>query len=511
MGIRRRRLSLLLLLLLLLCCSCRDPAAVTWLIPGADGAVQVGFNWGVKAFHPLPPDVVVRLLRDNGVTKVKLFEAEPQALRALGKSGIQVMVGVPNDLLQPMASSVSSAVNWVVQNVSSYISKHGVDIRYVAVGNEPFLTTYKGMYQETTFPALQNIQAALIKAGLSRQVKVTVPLNADVYQSESGLPSGGDFRPDIRPLMLSIVRFLLDNGAPLTINIYPFLSLYADPNFPLDYAFFDGVSSPVVDGSVQYTNVFEANYDTLIWALEKNGFSTLPVIVGEIGWPTDGDSHGTVENARRFNQGLMNRIMRGQGTPKRPSTPPDTYLFGLLDEDAKSIDPGDFERHWGVFYYDGRLKYQLKLDAGRDQLVPARGVRYMRNQWCVLSPAASIDNPEVSMSMDYACGFADCTSLGSGSSCNGLDARGKISYAFNQYYQAASQAIGACNFQNLSVSTTADPSQGQCLFQIAIDTGTHESAPSSSGASRSSSTALFFQAHPAAVLVASLLSLLLLT
>lgn len=101
------------------------------------------------------------------------------------------------------------------------------------MGNEPFLKTYRDTYLQTTLPALQNIQAALIKAGLGRQVKVTIPLNADVYQTDSsGVPSAGNFRSDIRNLMISIITFLSNNGAPLTINIYPFLSLYADPNFP---------------------------------------------------------------------------------------------------------------------------------------------------------------------------------------------------------------------------------------------------------------------------------------
>ncbi|KAK0572065.1 hypothetical protein LWI29_025614 [Acer saccharum] len=158
-------------------------------------------------------------MKDNGFNKVKLFEADPGALKALGRSGIQVMIGIPNELLAPIASSVS-------------VAPHGSNKTYVAVGNEPFLTAYGDKFLNTTFPALQNIQAALIKAGLGRQVKATVPLNADVYQSaDSGLPSTGDFRGDIHDLMTSLVKFLSDNGAPLTINIYPFLSLYADPNF----------------------------------------------------------------------------------------------------------------------------------------------------------------------------------------------------------------------------------------------------------------------------------------
>ncbi|THU45233.1 hypothetical protein C4D60_Mb02t15690 [Musa balbisiana] len=458
-------------------------AAIFWLLlllyPFHEAllASALGCNWGTRSSHPLPGDIVVRLLKDNGFDKVKLFEADPKALRALGRSGIEVMVGIPNEFLAPLASSVAVAEQWVTQNVSAYISRYGVNITHVAVGNEPFLKTYKGMFQRTTFPALQNIQAALIKAGLGRQVKATVPLNADVYQTSNQLPSGGDFRPDIRDLMIAIIKFLQDNGGTLTINIYPFLSLYADPNFPIDYAFFSGSAAPVVDGSITYSNVFEANYDTLIWALEKNGFGSMPVIVGEIGWPTDGNTNANLDYARKFNQGLLNRIMKRQGTPKRP-TPPDIYLFGLIDEDAKSIQPGNFERHWGIFYYDGTVKYPLVLENGQD-LVPAKGIKYLSKQWCVLSPETSITDPRVAGSVNYACQYADCTSLGYGSSCNELDARSNISYALNQFYQVADQQKGACSFANLSVITNTDPSQGRCKFEIMIDVGKHEKSVNS--------------------------------
>ncbi|WOL12462.1 hypothetical protein Cni_G21229 [Canna indica] len=435
-------------------------------------ADALGCNWGTRSSHPLPADIVVRLLKDNGFNKVKLFEAEPDALRALGRTGIEVMVGIPNEMLTPLAGSVSVAEQWVTQNISAYVSRYGANITHVAVGNEPFLKTYKGMFQSTTFPALQNIQAALIKAGLARQVKVTVPLNADVYQSSNGLPSGGDFRSDIQDLMVSIVKFLQDNGGTLTINIYPFLSLYADTNFPIDYAFFSGGAAPVVDGPISYSNVFEANYDTLIWALERNGFGSMPVIVGEIGWPTDGDPNANMEYARKFNQGLLDRITKGQGTPKRPN-PPDIYFFGLIDEDAKSIQPGNFERHWGIFNYDGSVKYSLVMENGKG-LVPAKGVKYLDKQWCVLSPGASLNDPEIGDSVGYACQYADCTSLGYGSSCNGLDARSNISYALNQFYQVADQQKGACNFSDLSMITTTDPSQGGCRFEIMIDVRKHD-------------------------------------
>lgn len=428
----------------------------------------IGANWGTQLSHPLPPETVVRLLRDNGIQKVKLFDADYGALRALGKSGIEVMVGIPNDMLLIMASSMKAAEKWVSKNVSTHITSNNVNIRYVAVGNEPFLQTYNGSFLKSTFPALQNVQSALIKAGLSNQVKVTVPLNADVYESSSSLPSGGDFRADIHDLMLAIVKFLSDNGAPFTVNIYPFISLYTDDNFPVEYAFFDEKATPINDGGTTYYNMFDANYDTLVWALQKNGFGNLPIIVGEIGWPTDGDRNANLVYAERFNQGFMSHISGGKGTPMRPG-PVDVYLFSLIDEDAKSIDPGNFERHWGIFKYDGSAKYPLNLGTTNSgSLVPARNVHYLDRKWCVMKPSANLDDTQVATSVSYACGLADCTSLGYGTTCGNLDGRGNVSYALNSYYQIHNQLDGACKFPNVSMITKSDPSVGTCVFGIMI-------------------------------------------
>lgn len=451
------------------------------MVVGVNGN-SLGANWGTQATHPLPAHIVVQMLKDNGFQKVKLFEADPSALKALGKTGIEVMVGIPNDLLAFLSSDVSAAENWVAHNLSSYVTSYGVNVRYVAVGNEQFLRTLNGTYNAVTFPALQNIQSALVKAGLASEVKATIPLNADVYQSSTGLPSGGDFRPDIHDLMLQIIQFLSDNGSPVTINIYPFISLYDDPNFPTDYAFFDGFSSPLNDNGKTYSNVFDANYDTLVWSLQKNGFGNLSIIVGEIGWPTDGDKNANPTNAQRFNQGFINHVSAGKGTPMRPSGPIDAYLFSLIDEDAKSIQPGNFERHWGIFYYDGTPKYQLNLGLTQTNfLVQAKGVQYLARKWCVMNPSANLNDPQVAPSVSYACASADCTSLGYGTSCSNLDAAGNVSYAFNSYYQQQNQLDSACRFpDSLSVITTEDPSSGTCRFIIQIKTDTRSVAGSGS-------------------------------
>ncbi|KZV19798.1 glucan endo-1,3-beta-glucosidase 6-like [Dorcoceras hygrometricum] len=434
----------------------------------------IGANWGTQSSHLLPPPIVVKLLRDNGIQKLKLFDAEASVLRALSGSGIEVMVGIPNEMLASLANSVDAAERWVEKNVSTYVSSNSVDIRYVAVGNEPFLQSSNGSFIGTTFPALKNIQAALIKAGLGSRVRVTIPLNADVYQSSTENPSTGDFRPEIRDLMVQIASFLSLNGGIFTVNIYPFISLYKDPNFPVDYAFFDGYSSPINDNGRIYTNVFDANYDTLVWALQKNGFGNLTTVVGEIGWPTDGDRNANIAFAQRFNQGFISHM--NVGTPMKPG-PLDVYLFSLIDEDAKSIQPGNFERHWGIFKYDGTPKYNLSLGSNNNGLIPASNVEYLSRRWCVLSSSANPQDPQLGPSVTYACENADCTSLGYGTSCSNLDAQGNASYAFNSYYQRNNQLDSACRFPNLSVVTTSDPSVGTCKFNIMI----RSTNPASSG------------------------------
>ncbi|XVF31229.1 hypothetical protein REPUB_Repub16aG0127400 [Reevesia pubescens] len=428
----------------------------------------LGVNWGTMAIHKLPPKTVVQMLKDNDIKKVKLFDAESNTMSALAGSDLEVMVAIPNDQLLAM-SRYDRAQEWVRRNVTRYNFKGGVNIKYVAVGNEPFLTSYNGSFINITFPALQNIQNALNDAGVGDSIKATVPLNADVYGSPDSnpVPSAGRFRTDISGLMTQIVDFLSKNSAPFTINIYPFLSLYGHDDFPFDYAFFDG-GTPIVDNGIQYTNVFDANFDTLVSSLKAAGHGDMAIIVGEVGWPTDGDKNANMANAQRFYNGLLPKLSANTGTPLRPGYI-EVYLFGLIDEDAKSIAPGNFERHWGIFSYDGKPKFPLVF-SGQSQnrfLISARDVEYLPKKWCMFNPNAK-DVSKLADNVNYACTYADCTSLGYGSSCNNLDANGNASFAFNMYYQVQNQNDIACGFQGMGTVTTQNLSQGTCNFIIQI-------------------------------------------
>ncbi|XP_024628894.1 glucan endo-1,3-beta-glucosidase 8 [Medicago truncatula] len=438
---------------------------------GAQTVPGVGVNWGLLATNPIDPNIVVNMIKDNGIKMVKIFDTDPWILGAFSGTDIEVMVGIPNDQLKKLSKSMDEAEDWVKHNVSKHMHDGGVNIRYVSVGNEAFLKSYNGSYVGTTFPAMENVQKAINKAGFGDKIKVTTALNADVYDTNSEKPSGGNFRADIFDVMKQIVKFLDENNSPFLVNIYPFLSLYQNDDFPEDYAFFDSSSRTISDNDIHYSNVFDANFDTLVWSLKKAGHPKVSIMIGEVGWPTDGNRHANPNTAKRFYQGFLKKMANKKGSPLRPG-PMKVYLFSLVDENLKSVAPGDFERHWGIFRYDGKPKFPIDFSGkGQDKLpIGAKGVRYLDHKWCVLSKEvknlSSVYGP-----LGYACAVGDCTSLCIGCSCGNLDVRGNTSYAYNQYFQMNEQSVEACSFDGTATIVTQDPSNGTCLFPIEIYSG----------------------------------------
>ena len=369
-----------------------------------------------------------------------------------------------------------------IWKMSKASSSHDYTCRYIALGNEPFLTNYGTQYATYTYQALYNMHQSLVKVGLQNMVKLTIPCNADVIWSTA--PSKAEFRPDMIDTMKQIVSFLDQINSPFVVNIYPFLDLMQQADFPEDYAFFNGSLHPVLDGSITYTNAFDASVDMTIVALSSIGFTSMEVIIGEIGWPSDGGIHANLSNAKRFNQGLINHLASKKGTPLRPGVIVNVYLFSLLDENQKSVLPGNFERHWGVFTFDGQGKYTLDLTGqslvsgqgrgSRSDLVNAEGVPYLPIRWCVANPKTNASH--LLLNAQFACASADCTALVDGGSCSSIGAPANASYAFNSYYQLNNQDASSCFFDGLGVVTFVDPSIGDCRYLVGVFSASNKAA-----------------------------------
>jgi hypothetical protein len=100
-------------------------------VQGAESIPGLGVNWGALASHPMNPNIVANMLRDNGIKKVKLFDADSWIVSAFSGMDIEVMVGIPNDQLSKFASSSSDAEDWVHENVTKHLHNGGVNIRCV--------------------------------------------------------------------------------------------------------------------------------------------------------------------------------------------------------------------------------------------------------------------------------------------------------------------------------------------------------------------------------------------
>uniref|UniRef100_A0A6N2LKU1 glucan endo-1,3-beta-D-glucosidase n=1 Tax=Salix viminalis TaxID=40686 RepID=A0A6N2LKU1_SALVM len=319
----------------------------------------LGINYGQIANNLPSPSRVSVMLQSLNVSRLKLYDADPNVLLAFSNSNVEFVIGLGNEYLQDMTDPIK-AQNWVQQHLQPHITQ--TKITCITVGNEVFMSNDTQLWSNL-LPAMKMVYNTLVNLGLDKQVIVTSAHSFNII-GNSYPPSSGTFRQDLAEYIQAILNFHSQINSPFLINAYPFFAYKDNPDhISLEYALFQpnpGMIDP--NTNLHYDNMLFAQVDAVYSAIKAMGHTDIEVMISETGWPSKGDPDeigSTPENAALYHSNLLNRIQAKQGTPAKPSVPMNIYVFALFNENLK---PGPTsERNYGLFYPDGTPVYSSGL------------------------------------------------------------------------------------------------------------------------------------------------------
>lgn len=333
----------------------------------------MGINYGQIANNLPSPYRVAALIKSLNVTRIKLYDPDPNVLVAFSNSNVEFVIGL-NETLQSMTDP-QKAQSWIQQHVQPYLSQ--TKITCITVGNEVFNSNDAQAIQNL-LPAMKTVYNALVNLGLDQKVEVTTAHSFNIL-SNSYPPSSGAFQEDLIQYIQPLLSFHAQTKSPFLINAYPFFAYKGSPNdVSLDYVLFQPNSGMVdPNTNLHYDNMLYAQIDAVYAAIKQLGHSDVEVRISETGWPSMGDPDevgATPENAMLYNGNLLKRIEMKQGTPAKPSVPIDIFVFALFNEDLK---PGPTsERNYGLYYPDGTPVYNVGLQGNLPEMVVQPGFNY---------------------------------------------------------------------------------------------------------------------------------------
>ncbi|PHT50033.1 hypothetical protein CQW23_09780 [Capsicum baccatum] len=426
----------------------------------------LGITWGRSSAQTFVPSMVVDLLLQNGISDMRIFQPSLNVLDAFANTDIAITITLQPNYLANVKEQ-KHIDNFLYERVKSYVDK-GVKFRYVYVGNEPFLKVTTSKKRVNADVHFLNMTRYALDSFNFQDIKVTTPHFTDCLINVTK-PSEGDFREDIKEKMIEMIDYIDKTGGPFVLNIFPIYTV-SRYGFDVEFSFFDNKSKfKIVDGNNIYKNVFTFLYDTLVSALTKAGYGQMEIVIGQIGWPTDGYMSASEENAERFYRGLFRYMAKKKGTPLRPNRDISMYVISLTDENTNSLEYGAYMRHWGIYKLDGKPKYKIDFTMQDRETKPtaARGIVKMPKRWCVFDGKTDHNKTLVVQDYEYACDDSDCSAFGAGASCDNLSFVQQVSYAYNMRYQMENQNQQKCNLIG-AMLTIVNPSTPNCDFPIEI-------------------------------------------
>ncbi|WCJ20179.1 Glucan endo-1 3-beta-glucosidase 1 [Euphorbia peplus] len=423
----------------------------------------VGLNIGSDVSNFMSAASLVSFLQLEKITHVRIYDADPEILKALGKTKIRVVIGVPNNQILAIGSSNTTAATWIGRNVVAFLPE--TLITGIAVGDEVLTTVPSSA--PLLMPAIESLYSALVAANLHTQIKISTPHAASIILDPFP-PSQSYFNQSwSSSVMLPLLQFLSKTGSPLMMNLYPYYVFMENKGVvPLDNSLFKPLtpSKEMVDPNtlLHYTNVLDAMIDAAYFSMKNLNVTDVVVLVTESGWPSKGDSkepYATVDNADMYNSNLIKHVFDRSGTPFHPEVTSSVYIYELFNEDLRS--PPVSEANWGLFYGNSTPVYLLHVYGSGTFLANDT----TNKTYCIATDG--VDSKTLQAALDWACGpgRANCSEIQPGENCyQPNNVKNHASYAFDSYYQKEGKSPGSCDFKGVGIITTSDPSHGSCIF-----------------------------------------------
>ena len=326
-----------------------SPLLTTLNIPKC--SININALWNNK-YVPSPEKVILILIKNGyNCSYYKMFDRNTKVLDAIRNVNSKAVIAFNNWELKYILYDENFAFN-EINKLITYIDV----IDCIAVGNEPLGSWYNNEFTLLLAPAVNKV-SNIIKQLMPKQ-KITVPFNFAIFDNTYP-PSNSVILTSVNNIVMDVLLTINNHSvkSPVMVNIYPYLT-YQQNSDIIDFNFAIGSNtiSYIEDQNYKYSSLFSLMYDSAFVALKKTGLD-IDLVIGEVGWPSEGGLDATTENQCKslYELSLISAI----GTP-RSNSPIQIYIFEAIDEPWKDIAPGLTERHWGVL--DTDLKYKCSYN-----------------------------------------------------------------------------------------------------------------------------------------------------
>ncbi|XP_031267776.1 glucan endo-1,3-beta-glucosidase-like [Pistacia vera] len=141
---------------------------ISFILQISATTTAIGVNYGTLGNNlPPPAQVADFLATKTHIDRIKIFDTNPEILRAFANTNISVTVTAGNGDI-PALTKLYAARQWVVANIAPYYPQ--TKIIRVVVGNEILQSAVKDWIYNLV-PAMKTLNQALVDAGF-KDIKV---------------------------------------------------------------------------------------------------------------------------------------------------------------------------------------------------------------------------------------------------------------------------------------------------------------------------------------------------